>query len=43
MVNGGIPQLLNMTAHLDKWAADPAHPPSECLFTPSDDCAVEFY
>ena len=22
MVNGGIPQLLNMTAHLDKWAAD---------------------
>jgi hyaluronoglucosaminidase len=22
MVNGGIPQLLNLTAHLDKWAAD---------------------
>jgi len=22
MINGGIPQLLNMTAHLDKWAAD---------------------
>jgi hypothetical protein len=22
MVNGGIPQLLNMSAHLDKWAAD---------------------
>eukprot|EP01050_Picozoa_sp_SAG11_P036962 SAG11_NODE_14335_length_616_cov_0.996132_1_plen_156_part_10 len=22
MVNGGIPQLLNMSAHLEKWAAD---------------------
>jgi hypothetical protein len=22
MVNGGIPQLLNLTAHLEKWAAD---------------------
>ena len=32
-----------LAACLDKWAADPAHPPSECLFTPSDDCAVEFY
>ena len=31
-----------MAACLDKWAEDPAHPPDECIFEPSDDCAVEF-